>query len=62
MERHYSNDRIWVITVRRGRKLKFGAVLNYTKEFMLDWKGLKKIAQDVEKLGYDSIWFMHHLT
>lgn len=48
---------------RKGKPI-VGAVLNYVPELIVkpDWAGLKKIAQDVEGLGYDSLWVMDHFT
>jgi len=45
-------------------KIRFGAVLNYVPELIVksDWKGLKSIALECERLQYDSIWIMDHFT
>jgi F420-dependent oxidoreductase-like protein len=48
----------------RSDPIRFGAVLNYAPELIAksDWQGLKRIALECERLGYDSIWVMDHFT
>ena len=45
-------------------KIKFGMTIDATPEMLYrsDYDAIKKIAQDCERLGYDSIWAMDHLT
>ncbi|MFX1574479.1 MAG: TIGR03560 family F420-dependent LLM class oxidoreductase [Promethearchaeota archaeon] len=45
-------------------KIKFGMTINSTPEMLIqsDYDSIKKIAQECESLGYDSIWAMDHLT
>ncbi|MHA2128127.1 MAG: TIGR03560 family F420-dependent LLM class oxidoreductase [Candidatus Hodarchaeales archaeon] len=44
-------------------KIKFGVTINASHDMLYrsDYDSIKKIAQDCERLGYDSIWAMDHL-
>ncbi|MFX1574476.1 MAG: TIGR03560 family F420-dependent LLM class oxidoreductase [Promethearchaeota archaeon] len=44
-------------------KIRFGVTINAAPEmqYRSDYNSVKKIAQDCERLGYDSLWAMDHL-
>jgi len=44
-------------------KIKFGVTINAAPDMLYrsDYDSIKKIAQDCERLGYDSLWAMDHL-
>ncbi len=44
-------------------KVKFGVTINATPDMLYrsDYDSIKKIAQECERLGYDSLWAMDHL-
>ena len=55
-----------IINVRRWfimSKIKFGVTINASPDMLhrSDYESIKKIAQECETLGYDSIWAMDHL-
>ena len=45
------------------RKIKFGVTINAAPDmqYRSDYDSIKKIAQECERLGYDSLWVMDHL-
>ena len=44
-------------------KIKFGVTINAAPDMLYrsDYDSIKKIAQECERLGYDSLWVMDHL-